>query len=461
MKPLRPLLGRVYVVLVFVEGPGSAAMDETTRIGAYSECAAGLGVLGNLGATWGARQSPPVPQPCTFALSGRRVQIGVDPRALPARTGNRTLDWSRIDRIWLDAALTALGVPAGGDFDDRMRQVAAGLAVAGWSWLNIDDVVPVFVTNYPTHWVAYADGYRRYATINVPETWSMYPSTKHRGFAHELGHVFGAPDEYPASTCTVADTAGPFDTPNANCSFISRIPPIPNPLSGACLMNSNSGSACASTEFMWGWLDSDGNGEVDLAAFPTVTDVEPRGVQAGQPITLTGRNLWDVTEVDFNGTVTSDINYITLDGNLHSLEAADPTTKYHLDQITVTVPPSLDGIQQVRVRARGGWSPQAPQDAWVLVTRPGSAPSVLTDPAVLFLDPTSGPPGTSVTITGANLIHTTAVTVGGVPATDVEPLTNEWVTFTVPPLPPGPADVVATTPAGSSSPWLFSSFEVT
>ncbi len=461
MKPLRPLLGRVYVVLVFVEGPGSAAMDETTRIGAYTECAAGQGVLGNLGAIWGARQSPPVPQPCTLALGGRRVQIGVDPRSLPARSGNRQLDWPRIDRVWLDAALTALGVPFGGDFDDRMRQVAAGLAVAGWAWLNIDDVVPVFVTNYPTHWLAYADGRGRYATINASEVWSAFPSTRHRVFAHELGHVFGALDEYPDSTCTVAETAGPFDTPNANCSFLTRVPPVPNPLSGDCLMNHNSGVVCASTEVTWGWLDSDSDGETDLAGYPTVTDVEPRGVQAGQPITLTGRNLWDVTQVDFNGTVTSDINYVALNGSLDPLEAADPTKKYHLDQIAVTVPPSLDGIAQVRVRARGGWSPEAPQDAWVIVARPGSAPSVLTDPAVLLLDPTSGPPGTSVTITGANLTDTTDVTVGGVPATDVEPLTDQWVTFTVPPLSPGPADVVATTPVGSSSPWLFSSFAVT
>jgi hypothetical protein len=56
---------------------------------------------------------------------------------------------------------------------------------------------------------------------------------------------------------------------------------------------------------------------------------------------------------------------------------------------------------------------------------------------------------------------TTAVTVGGVPATNVESLSNQFVVFDVPPLPPVLADVVTTTPRASSSPWLFSTFEVT
>lgn len=461
MKPLRPLLGRVCVVLVFVDGPDSASIDELTRITAYTECAAGLGVLGNLAASWGARQSPPVAQPCTFALTGRPVTIGVDPRSLPARTGNKPLDWKRIDRVWLDATLTALGVPTGGDFDDRMRGVAAGLAVSGWTWLGIDDIVPVFVTNYPTHWMAYADGYRRYATINVPETWAKWTTSKHRVFAHELGHVFGAPDEYAKSTCTVTETAGPFATPNANCTYVTRVPLVPNPFSVDCLMNRNSAVACPSTEFTWGWLDADGDGETDLLAYPTVTAVDPRAVQAGQAVTLTGRNLWDVVEVDFNGTVTSDVNYIRLDGSLDPIEAADPEQKYHLDQISVTVPPTADGIQEVRVHTRGGWSPSAPQDDWLLVVRPGSVP-VLTEPAVLSLDPASGPPGQSVTIIGANLLHTTDVTIGGYPALDVDAFNDSYVSFTVPPkMPPGPVDVVAITPTGQSSPWLFSTFEVT
>ena len=465
MKPLRPLLGRIYVVLVFVDGPGTAAVDQSARIEAFSECAAGQGVLGTLGASWGARQNPTITQPVSFALSGRHVQLTRDPRTLPARTGNRPLDWERIDKIWLDDVLTALGVPTGGTFDERMRKVAAGLAVTGWSWLNIDDVVPVFVTNYPTHWFAYADGYRRYATINVAQTWDEYPNHKHLVFAHELGHVFGAPDEYEDSTCTVAETAGPYDTPNANCAVLTRVPlVVPNPVSGPCVMNHNAAVACRSTESMWGWRDSDRDGYPDLAAEPTITTIEPRAASPRDFVTLVGRNMWDVVEVDFGGgAVTSDIRYVRLDGAVDTVESADPVQKYHLDRIEVLVPPGVDGMREVSVRARGGWSHSPSTDTWLLVSRPGPGPApVLTEPLVLELSPTSGPIGQELWITGANLARTTGVTISGQPATLKDVLDNTHVLVEVPTtLSPGPADVLVTTPSGTSLPWPFSTFTVT
>ncbi|MER5673852.1 IPT/TIG domain-containing protein [Pseudonocardia alni] len=459
MKPLRPLLGRTAVALVFVEGPGTAAMDESTRVSAYANTAAAQGVLGRLGAAWGARLNPPLSSPpATFALSGQRVPIGVDPRSLPGRTGDRGADWKAIDQVWLTATLDALGVPAIGTFDERMRKVGAALAAIGWQWLAVDDVVPVFMTNYPTHWDGYADGASRYATIDVRRVWATERGREHLVIAHELGHLFGAPDEYADSHCTVADTTGPFLTPNLNCTFVSRTPPVPNPLSGDCLMKNTTATACLATEATWGWVDADLDGEPDLLASPVITAVEPMAPAPGELVLLTGRNMWDVMEVDVGGTRTTDILYVTVDGGLHPLGEADGSVKYRTDQIQVRVPAGLDGIQLVSVRTRGNnWSPDDP-DVFVAVT--SSGPVIITEPVVQQLVPSVGPAGLEVTVKGEHLARVTAVTVGGTPAPNVQAWTGETVTFTVPARPPGPAQVVVSTPTESSLPWAFSVFTV-
>jgi uncharacterized membrane protein len=78
------------------------------------------------------------------------------------------------------------------------------------------------------------------------------------------------------------------------------------------------------------------------------------------------------------------------------------------------------------------------------------------DGTVLSLNavsPVAGPTlgGTAITLTGTNLLGTTAVTVGGIPATDVKAVSTTTVTAITPPGTAGPADVTVVTPGGTAS----------
>ena len=72
---------------------------------------------------------------------------------------------------------------------------------------------------------------------------------------------------------------------------------------------------------------------------------------------------------------------------------------------------------------------------------------------VASIAPAAGPiaGGTSVTVTGTGLTGATGVTVGGVPATQVQVQSDTAMTFTTPASIAGPATVVVTTPVGVSN----------
>jgi hypothetical protein len=76
-------------------------------------------------------------------------------------------------------------------------------------------------------------------------------------FRHEVGHIFGAADEYCCPfTCCDFGSYGYLDVENNNCA-------LNNTASVQCVMKDNSDNLCVYTRGQIGWRDSDGDGIFD------------------------------------------------------------------------------------------------------------------------------------------------------------------------------------------------------
>src|SRR5882724_9215931 len=157
----------------------------------------------------------------------------------------------------------------------RAEQDVLGLAMANQGGAR--HTLVVLVTKYNLGWMAYADADHGYLTVD----WNWLLDTTRRGsglasagrvLAHETGHLFHAPDEgvmpNPAGGEPIGGHVltpdghgyGALDFPNLNCMRT-------NPKSVQCLMRfaGTEGSfICQATRFHWGWVDTDGDGKLDV-----------------------------------------------------------------------------------------------------------------------------------------------------------------------------------------------------
>jgi IPT/TIG domain len=159
---------------------------------------------------------------------------------------------------------------------------------------------------------------------------------------------------------------------------------------------------------------------------PTVTGLSPTfGPAAGGTfVTISGTNFVDVTAVDFGTT------------------PATGETVINSNTITVDSPPGM-GIVDLTVTTDTGTSPTNPADQF----------TYLAAPTVTGVSPSSGPlaGGTSVTITGTDLLGASAVYFGTTLATSFNVFSSTSITAASPQgTSPGPVDVTVTTPAGTS-----------
>ncbi|WP_374688578.1 IPT/TIG domain-containing protein, partial [Promineifilum sp.] len=153
---------------------------------------------------------------------------------------------------------------------------------------------------------------------------------------------------------------------------------------------------------------------------PTVTGFSPLSGPVGTNVTITGTNLAEATAVTFNGTSQPSFTVNPAGTQVTAAVPAGATT----GKIAVTTP--------------GGTATSA------------SDFTVILAPTISGFSPTSGPVGTSVTITGTNLTGATAVKFNGVNASSFMVNSATQITAAVPTsATTGP--IAVTTPGGTAT----------
>lgn len=216
------LTGSVAVGIIIVEGPNAnLKFSQAERTKVVAEVQNGLG--------WLATQNP---EGLVFKYDIKTVTVNVQP-------GADSLSFDQKETLWRDPAMQQLGFGTGmagvSTYVEKIRQSL------GTTWTYC-----AFFTKYPL-------GHFAYASIGGPRLVMHYdndgwgPDNIDRVFAHETGHIFGAPDEYAASGCNCGGSWGFYGKPNANCANCA-------PNGGVdCLMKGNTWNMCVHTPYHLGF----------------------------------------------------------------------------------------------------------------------------------------------------------------------------------------------------------------
>jgi hypothetical protein len=217
------LTGSVAVGLVMVGGPGDLAFTDAEQVKVVAEVQNGLSWLG-----------AQTPSGISWVYDLRPVSLSVPP-------GSSSLSFSQKETLWRDPAMQTLGYGTGmagvTDYIEDLRSSKSTF----WSYC-------AFVTKYPLGHFAYASiGGPRLVMDHVSGGWGI--DNFDRVFAHETGHIFGAPDEYASSNCNCGGNWGVGGKPNGNCATCA-------PGGGVdCIMKSNSWAICGFTPSHLGFLE--------------------------------------------------------------------------------------------------------------------------------------------------------------------------------------------------------------
>jgi hypothetical protein len=217
------LTGRVAVGIVIVEGPeATLRFSDEERITVFAEVQNGLSWLGSQGSPGGISW--------VHDIKVLTLEVAPDPN-------DDTLE--KREARWRDPAMAELGFGPGfagvRAFVEELRTIHE----TDWAYCG-------FFTKYPL-------GHFAYAHIGGPPSVMDFnndgwgPGNIDRVFAHETGHIFGAPDEYASSGCNCGGQFGICLKHNGNCANCAHNGGVP------CIMRSNNYAMCGFTPFHLGF----------------------------------------------------------------------------------------------------------------------------------------------------------------------------------------------------------------
>ena len=209
------LIGSVGIGLIIVEGPASAGLTFTDAetVNAIAEVQNAASWLGN------ARLVTPISW--SYQLRDIKLTVPPNPKA------------PDLEAVWRDPTLAALGYPPGLAGMQQYVNDLRNTLVTQWAYC-------AFIIKYPANHFAYAyPGGPGLVMQYSNDGWG--PDNIDRVFAHETGHIFGAPDEYDSSKCNCGGSFGFFGVPNLNCENCA-----PGG-SDTCIMSHNAWAMCTYT----------------------------------------------------------------------------------------------------------------------------------------------------------------------------------------------------------------------
>jgi hypothetical protein len=280
-----------------------------------------------------------------------QLQVEVAPTAYePVRYG--LADEGR----WIGDLMTRMGF-SGANYFDQVYTAGDELRTR----LGTDWTTTIFIVNSAAHPTGYfADGRFAYAYVNGPmmvltsDAGAYGPQRLAPIVAHELGHIFGALDQYEQAGIPCTRTSGYLSAPTSNSRYGACGPGAPSimlePL-GAFANGQIDPSALAQV----GYHDSSGNGLIDpLDTTPTL-DLSLGSFADGERPILSGYAS-DIPFPASNQPAVS-INLISAielrvnGGPWQSLPAADGAYNSPGERF-VARPMLYDGVHTVEIRAR-------------------------------------------------------------------------------------------------------------
>jgi hypothetical protein len=232
------LTGDVAVGILTIDGPPGLAKLSLTDIADLT-----LSVLHAFDILC---RNAPVAAKLVFMVEPKTVTLGVEPATVPPPladpTGAPFSEFELREAKWRDPALAALGLPAGFDGINKYR---TNLVARAWPAGNPQKSIVLLLTNYNAVRFGYALNGQVVMQLSAARR-GMTVTHLDRVIAHEICHLFNAPDEY--GNCDPLQTFGPFGVFNGNC-LSSPIATIHTP----CLMAGEADDMCGFSKAHVGW----------------------------------------------------------------------------------------------------------------------------------------------------------------------------------------------------------------